>query len=420
MKEYRERIADSLLKLKLETMGGVLIQGPKWCGKTTTAANQANSILYMADPQNLQLAKISIKSLLEGATPRLVDEWQVAPQLWDAARFEIDQRDEPGQFIFTGSAVPVDRSKIIHSGTGRFSWLTMRTMSLFESGESNGTVSLMDLFDNENDIFSTSDIDIDALAFFICRGGWPGALGKRDHIALLMASDYLDAVVNSDVVRVDGVNRNPSRTLRIMKSLARHQGAQVSNNAIRDDIAANDGEDISSETVASYIGALKDIFVEEDAHAWNPNLRSKTAIRSSDTRYFVDPSIAVAALGIGPKDLIADLNTMGLLFETLCVRDLRVYASAHRGEVYHYRDKTGLECDAVIHLHNGKYGLVEIKLGGEDAIESGAKTLKNLASKINTDKMRAPSFMMVIVGVGRYAYKRPDGVYVVPISCLKD
>lgn len=420
MNKYRERIADKLLKIKLETVGGVIIQGPKWCGKTTTAENQANSILYMADPQNLQLAKISVKSLLEGATPRLIDEWQVAPQLWDAARFEIDHRDEPGQFIFTGSAVPADRSKIIHSGTGRFSWLTMRTMSLFESGESNGAVSLMDLFEGEKEIFAKSDMDIDTLAFLICRGGWPGAIGKREQIALLVASDYLDAVINSDIVRVDGVNRSPSRTLRIMKSLSRHQGAQVSNNAIKDDISGNEGDDISSDTIASYIGALKDIFVEEDAPAWNPNLRSKTAIRSSDTRYFVDPSIAAAALGVGPKDLIADLNTMGLMFETLCIRDLRVYASAHRGELYHYRDKTGLECDAVIHLRNGKYGLIEIKLGGEDLIERGAKTLKTLVSKINTDKMMSPSFMMVVVGVGKYAYRRPDGVYVVPISCLKD
>ncbi len=420
MKNYRPRIADKLLQQKLEAVGGVLIQGPKWCGKTTTAEQHAGSVLYMADPHNIQLAQIAVKNLLKGNTPRLVDEWQVAPPLWDAARFEIDHRGEPGQFIFTGSAVPADRSEIIHSGTGRFSWLTMRTMSLFESGESSGEVSLKDLFDGETDVFAETDLDIDTLAYYICRGGWPNAIDRKENVALSRAVDYLDAVVNVDISRIDGVERNPDRALRIMRSLARHQGAQVSNNAIRDDITGNEEGGVSSETVASYISALKNIFVVEDAPAWNPNLRSKTAIRSSDTRYFSDPSIAASALGIGPQDLVSDLNTMGLLFETLCVRDLRVYASAVGGQLYHYRDKTGLECDAVIHLRNGRYGLVEIKLGGDSAVEHGAKTLLDLAAKIDTDKMNRPTFMMVLVGVGKYAYARPDGVLVVPVSCLRD
>lgn len=397
-----------------------MIQGPKWCGKTSTAEQQAESVVYMADPQNVELAHISIKNILDGPAPRLVDEWQVVPQLWDAARYEIDHRRAEGQFIFTGSALPADKSKIMHSGAGRFSWLTMRTMSLFESGESSGNISLKALFDAPDEIFAKSEMKIETLAFLICRGGWPAAINLDEEAALSRASDYLDAVVNSDIERVDGVRRKPALALKIMRSLARNQGAQVSNSAIADDLANSDDAGANRETVASYIGALKEIFVIEDSLSWNPNLRSKTAIRTADTRYFVDPSIAAATLGIGPADLVADLNTMGLLFETLAVRDLRVYVEAVRGQIFHYRDKNGLECDAVAHLRDGRYGLIEIKLGGEKAIEHGATTLKELAAKINTEKMRAPSFLMVVVGIGRYAYRRHDGIYVVPVDCLRD
>lgn len=421
MSDYKPRIVDSILADKLAAMGGVLIQGPKWCGKTTTAEQQAASVAYMADPENMALAQVALKKILEGDAPRLIDEWQVVPSLWDAARFEIDHRREPGQFIFTGSATPADRSKILHSGTGRFAWITMRTMSLFESGDSNGHVTLSTLFSNpDSEVYAESQIDIDRLAFLMCRGGWPTAVNQSDNIALGRPFDYVDSVVYADIVQADGVARNPERTMRIMKSLARHQGAQVSINAISADIASNEADRFSSETVSAYVNSLKNIFVTEDAPAWNPNLRSKTAIRSSDTRYFTDPSIATAVLGLGPDDLIGDLNTMGLIFETLCMRDLRVYAAALDGQVYHFRDKTGLECDAVVHLRNGKYGLVEMKLGGEALIEQGAQSLNTLASKIDTDKMRAPSFKMVLTGVGRYAYKRPDGVVVVPVGVLRN
>lgn len=421
MSDYKPRIVDSILAGKLAAMGGVLIQGPKWCGKTTTAEQQAASVAYMADPENIVLAQVALKKILEGDVPRLIDEWQVFPSLWDAARFEIDHRREPGQFIFTGSATPADRSKILHSGTGRFAWITMRTMSLFESGDSNGQVALSALFSNSNsEVYAESHIDIDRLAFLMCRGGWPTAVNQSDNIALGRPFDYVDSVVYADIVQADGVARNPERTMRIMKSLARHQGAQVSINAISADIASNEADRFSSETVSAYVNSLKNIFVTEDAPAWNPNLRSKTAIRSSDTRYFTDPSIATAVLGLGPDDLVGDLNTMGLIFETLCMRDLRVYAAALDGQVYHFRDKTGLECDAVVHLRNGKYGLVEMKLGGEMLIEQGAQSLNILASKIDTDKMRAPSFKMVLTGVGRYAYKRPDGVVVVPVGTLRN
>ena len=425
MKQYRPRIADRMLSRRLMGVGAVLIQGPKWCGKTTTAEQQAKSVVYMDDPeymaQNVELASLSPKKLLAGATPRLIDEWQLAPQLWDAARFEVDHRGEEGQFIFTGSAVPADTDKIHHSGTGRFAWLTMRTMSLYESGESTGEVSLGDLFCKPGvDIFGTNNLNIDSIAWLICRGGWPRATTINKEVALDMAYRYYEAVVNNDISRVDNVKRDAERTKRVLRSIARNQCAQISLNTICADIENNDTVSFNRLTIASYIEALKKIFVLEDSLAWNPNLRSKTAIRSSETRYFSDPSIGVAAMGVGPNDLINDLSTMGLFFESMCVRDLRVYADALEGSVYHYRDSSGLECDAVLHLRNGNYGLIEIKLGGEKNIEEGAKNLKLLASKIDTTKMKAPSFLMILTGTTKYAIRREDGVYVVPIGCLKD
>lgn len=424
MKNYRKRIADTILQRKLEGKGAVLIEGPKWCGKTTTAEQIAASILYMDNPQtkeqNITMASLNPKRLLTGAAPRLIDEWQLAPKLWDAIRFEVDHRHELGQFVLTGSAVPADTKEITHSGTGRFTWMMMRPMSLYESGDSTGEVSLRDLFHAPEAIDGTASIDMDRLAFLICRGGWPQAVGMRDEIALDQAMDYYDAVVHSDINRADGINKNPERVKRLMRSLARNQGQQIANTVIAEDIKANDGTTIEDETVAGYISALKKIFVVEDMPAWNPNLRSKTAIRSADTRYYVDPSIAVAAIGAGPNDLIADLKTMGFLFETLCVRDLRVFADALNGEVYHYRDKNGLECDAVVHLRNGSYGLVEIKLGGDKLIEEGAESLKVLRDKIDPEKMKNPAFLMVLTGLGDYAYRRDDDIYVVPIGCLKE
>ena len=422
MKEYRKRIADDILARKLEGKGAVLIEGPKWCGKTTTAEQIAASILYMDDPekkeQNISMSELNPKRLLKGETPRLIDEWQLAPKLWDAIRFEVDHRRELGQFLLTGSAVPVDTEEITHSGTGRFTWLTMRPMSLYESGDSTGDVSLKDLFEN-NTVDGESDMTIDRLAFLACRGGWPQAIDMRDDIALDQARDYYDAVVRSDINRADNIQKNAEKVRRLMRSYARNQGSQVPNTVLARDVSANDEESMSQETVATYLNALRKIFVVEDMPAWNPNLRSKTAIRSSDTRYYVDPSIAAAALGIGPNDLINDLNTFGFIFETLCVRDLRIFADALDGQVYHYRDKDGQECDAVIHLRNGQYGLIEIKLGGDKLIEEGAQSLKKMESKIDTDKMKAPSFLMVLTGVGGYAYRRKDGVCVVPIGCLR-
>lgn len=424
MKRYRKRIADDILKRKLESKGAVLIEGPKWCGKTTTAEQVAASILYMDEPekkaQNIAMSELNPKRLLKGATPRLVDEWQLAPKLWDAIRFEVDHRGEMGQFMLTGSAVPANTKEITHSGTGRFTWLTMRPMSLYESEESTGEVSLKDLFEGATEIDGASNLDIGRLAFLICRGGWPQAIDMRDEVALDQAQDYYNAVVHSDINRADDVQKNPDKVRRLMRSYARHQGGQVPNTALAQDVSASDGTSMNEETAASYISALRRIFVVEDMPAWNPNLRSKTAIRSSDTRYYIDPSIAAAALGIGPNDLVNDLKTFGFLFETLCVRDLRVFAESLGGEVYHYRDKGGQECDAVVHLRNGKYGLIEVKLGGDKLIEEGAKSLKAMKAKIDTGKMNAPSFLMVLTGIGDYAYRRQDGVCVVPIGCLKN
>ncbi len=425
MADYKRRIADQILSDKLDAMGAILIEGPKGCGKTTTAEQQAKSVLYMDDPdysnQYLQMAQTNIKTLLKGKTPRLIDEWQIVPQFWDAIRFEVDHRKDDGQFILTGSAVPPDIKQIRHTGTGRYGWLTMRTMSLWESGESNGSISLNELFTAMPDIGADNQLGIGQLAFLVCRGGWPRATNKRNEkAALIQAVEYYEAITRSDISRVDDVQRDEERAKRLLRSYARHQGSQASIPTILADIVANETQEISDETISSYLNALRKIFVIEDMPAWNPNIRSKTAIRTTDTRYFTDPSIACAALGLGPSDLINDLNTFGLFFETLCIRDLRVYADALDGKVYHYRDKTGLECDAVVHLRNGSYGLVEIKLGGDKLINEGVENLISLSNKIDTTRMKAPSFKMVLIGVGKYAYRRPDGIYVVPIGCLKD
>ena len=425
MSAYRPRIADQMLAARLRRKGAVLVEGPKWCGKTTTAEQQASSVLYMADPmrrqQNLQAAKINVRQLLDGDTPRLIDEWQIAPSLWDCVRFEVDHRKGLGHFILTGSSVPPSTDEIFHSGTGRFAKLKMRTMSLFESGDSTGTVSLSGLFDEkEEQIAGNSNIDINRLAYLICRGGWPGALDMDETDALAQAFDYYDVVCDSDISRVDEVQRDSQRVRLLMRSYARHQGTMATIGTILEDLKANEASALSDNTVYDYIKALKKIFVIEDMPAWNPNLRSKTAIRTSDNHYFIDPSIATTALGASPSDLLNDLETMGLMFETLAVRDLRVYADALDGQVYHYRDKKGLECDAVIHLRNGSYGLIEIKLGGDTLIDEGAKSLITLAKDLDTTRMKSPSFMMVLTGIGDFPYQRDDGVYVVPIGCLKD
>lgn len=421
MREYLPRVYDDLLKRRMAAKGAVLIEGAKWCGKTTTCERLAQSVIYMQEPQtkaqNLRLAEIAPLELLRGATPRLIDEWQLAPQLWDAVRFEVDHRDEFGQFMLTGSAVPADQDKMSHTGTGRIARLKMRPMSLFESRDSSGEVSLSALFEGEQVPIAQSDCSLEQMAFLLCRGGWPRAVGLEGEPALLQAIDYLDGVVSSDISRVDERERNAHVARAILRSYARMSASQGKITEILADVNAQ-GVKVSESTLRDYIRALEQIFVLEDLLAWNPNLRSKTAIRTAPTRHFVDPSIAVAALSLGPGDLIADLNTFGLLFETMCLRDLRVYADVLGGDVFHYRDRSGLEADAVIHLRDGRYGLVEVKLGGDTLINEGAENLIKLKEKIDDSTTGAPSFLMILTATGEYSYYREDGVFVVPLSVL--
>ena len=426
MEGYKHRIMDGLLAKKLQAKGAVLIEGPKWCGKTTTAEEVAASKVLLARTDVKEhfknLLAIDADTALSGDTPMLIDEWQTVPKLWDAVRYTVDHRRKMGQFILTGCAVPDKEAEKEreHSGVGRFAWLTMRPMTLFESGESNGSISLATLFTAPEKILERNALKLQDIAFLICRGGWPMAVGLPEEAALEQAFDYYDAVTKEDVTKVDGVKRASERVQRLMRAYARHQGTQVSVATLREDLKNNDTATLDENTIMSYLEALRKIFVVEDMPAWNPNLRSKTAIRTADTRYFVDPSIATAALGMGPADLVNDLNTMGFFFETLCVRDLRVFAEALNGKVYHYRDKSGLECDAVVHLRNGQYGLIEIKLGGQSLINDGAATLNALAAQIDTSRMKAPAFKMILTATGEYAYRRPeDGIYVVPVGCLK-
>lgn len=418
--EYLPRLSDKLLEKKLRSVGAVLITGCKWCGKTSTASQIANSIVYMQDPNRsatyMAMADTMPSMLLEGQSPRLIDEWQMAPVLWDAIRFEVDKRQAVGQFILTGSAVPKDNATA-HTGTGRISRLLMRPMSLFESKESNGTVSLSQLFNGDANIGALSELDIPQIAYVICRGGWPASLKMAEEDALQVAVDYVDAIINQDVSRVDGVEKNPQRVRLLLRSLARNISTMVTNTNLLKDITAHDIS-ITPPTMEVYMNALRRIFVVEDVPAWLPALRSKTAIRTSSKRQFVDPSLAVAILGTSPQGILNDFNTFGFLFESLCCRDLRIYSQSIGGEVFHYHDKTELEADMIISLRDGRWAAVEVKTGSRE-IEMAAQNLIKLANKVDAEKMNNPSFLMVVTG-GEYAYRRKDGVYIVPIGCLKD
>jgi uncharacterized protein len=423
MVNYRKRVADSILAEKLSYMGAVLICGAKWCGKTTTAEQLAKSVLYLSEPSslenNLELARLRPQLLLEGAKPRLIDEWQEAPTLWDAVRFAVDHEKGMGQFILTGSAVPKNLEAIHHTGTGRIAHVTMRTMTLWESGESTGSVSLAKLFGGADVTGAKAELHLEDLARLVCRGGWPQAIDLKGRAQFGPAREYVEAICAEDLSRVDGVVRSAARVRALLRSLARVQGTQASAATICEDIRANEPDTLNANTVYSYLDSLERIFVCENLPAWSPKLRSKTPIRSGVTRYFTDPSIAAAALRLGPNDLMGDLPTFGFFFEALAIRDLRTYAEALDGELFHYLDKGGLECDAVMHLHNGEYALVEVKLGGAALIEKGAANLRELAGKIDGKRMKAPRFLMVLVGEGDFAYRREDGVVVCPIGCLR-
>ncbi len=422
MDTYRPRIADRLLKEALEAKGAVLVQGPKWCGKTTTALQIAKTVIRMDDPahrdQYYSLASVNPSYLLEGEPPLLIDEWQLAPKLWDAVRYEVDRRGDFGQFILAGSSSPADKREITHTGTGRISKISMSTMTLFESGDSDGSVSLKNLFEGETEIKGRNRTDLYGLAFLVCRGGWPLAIGKTEKVALRQSRDYYESLVETDMTAFDNVERSEERVKLLLRSYSRNLCTQTKTTKIREDMLENDVSSLSEDTILSYIDTLKKIFAISELPAWNPNLRSKAAVRTSNTRHFTDPSIATAALGLGPKGLINDLKTFGIMFESMVVRDLRVYAQCLDGNLYHYRDSSGLESDAVMYLRNGDWAAFEIKLG-TDYIDEAAKNLLKLKDNVNTEKMKEPSFLAVISGTAPFAYRRPDSVYVIPVDCLK-
>ena len=421
MEKYIPRLIDDVLKKKLSLYGAVLIIGPKWCGKSTTAKQYAKSLLELQNPRtrenNLEIAKNRPDFLLEGEKPRLIDEWQDAPMLWDAIRYDVDNTGLKNQYILTGSVTPRE-DKPKHTGTGRIVRLLMRTMSLYETGDSTGEVSLKQLFDGIQDIKGISSKELEDIAFLCARGGWPGSIDVSRDGALTIARDYLESLIENDIKTVDGVDRNPNRLRTVLRSLARNTCTTASLSTIKEDTSYNDSE-ISEKTIADYINALSKLYVIDNVEAWCPKLRSKTDIRTSPKRCFVDPSIALAALRATDKDLLKDFRTFGFIFESLCLRDLKIYAQSLDGDVFFYRDKNDLESDAVVHLKDGRWGAIEIKIGSEEAIDEAANNLLKLVNIVDTKEMNSPSFLMVLTA-GKYAYRRKDGVYVVPITTLKN
>jgi len=426
MDKYLKRCVDSRLNDKLKSSGAVWLKGPKWCGKSTTAEQIAKSFVYMQSrkerEQNIALAKNAPELFLAGETPKLIDEWQVIPFIWDDIRFEIDKRDAFGQFILTGSATPLNGKEeqlVKHSGVGRISTIVMRPMSLYESLDSNGCISINSLFNKEKVVPAICDKKLLDYAQYACRGGWPKSIGTSEKVSIEIVRNYYDGLVENDIKSVDGVSRDVEKVKAFMRSYARNVSTECSIETIISDIKGFDNKTVSDETVKSYIKALERLYVIEDIKAWSPNLRSKTTIRTSPTRHFIDPSIACRALGAYKEDLINDIKTFGLIFEDMAVRDLKIYADKLGGEVYHYRDKSGLEADAIIHLENGKWAAFEVKLHDSDRIEEGAANLLKLSNLIDEQKMRKPEFLMVITAT-EYAYRREDGVWIVPLACLKD
>jgi len=418
-KAYLKRIVDSQIEERLQRIGAVLIEGPKWCGKTRTSEEHCSSIVRMQDPagnySNLRLADAQPSLLLEGDVPRLIDEWQLAPVIWDAVRFEVDERGVPGQFILTGSSRP-PKNPVRHSGAGRISRLSMRPMTLFESLESNGSISLRDLFEGK-EVKGRSDLTIKDLALTLIRGGWPASIGSDEVKATGNMKDFIDAVVNVDMSEVDDIKRNPDTVKKLLVSLSRNISTTAAITTVEKDMSGDD-DTISEKTVSSYIGALRRLFIVEDLQAWNPSVRSGTSVRTSPKRHFVDPSIAAYMLRTSTQKLLSDLETFGLLFESLCVRDLRVYSQIMDGEVFHYRDGYGLEADIVIRLDDGRWAAIEVKLGSSE-IEKAAKNLQKLKDTVDVEKMGSPSFLLILTA-GEYGYRRQDGIYIVPIGCLKD
>ena len=422
MARYYKRLIEEKLALKLRTSGGVLVAGPKFCGKTTTCMRYQQSYVKLNTRQSIAIARMDPRGVLQGERPRLIDEWQKAPDIWNYVKDDLDEDYQFGKYILTGSSTPADKTEVHHSGAGRITPVKMRPMSLWESLESKGTVSLAGLFDGKADYAPdmNAGFTLDDVAFLLCRGGWPiSVLASRD-IALEVTKNYYNGLfVFEDCENERFRNKRPEVLKMILRSYARHISTEAAVSTIIADVRQNNERSMDPKTYNDYMEALKDLYVIEDLPAWNPSIRSKTAIRTTPTRHFVDTSIACRAIGAGPDDLKNDLESFGLFFEDFAVRDLSVYADYIGGSVYHYRDGAGLECDAILHLEDGRWGAVEIKLGGDSLVESGARTLKTLRDKIaEKSSERAPSFMMVLTAVGA-AYRRPDGVCVVPINCLK-
>lgn len=420
--EYKPRLIDDEIDEYLEMIGAILIEGPKWCGKTTTAEQHAKSSIKLQDTDQsenyLRWAKVQPSILLEGKKPRLIDEWQMALILWDAVRNSVDELHEDGLYILTGSTT-IDEAEVMHTGTGRIHRVVMRTMSLFESGESNGKISILELFENPDMPIDgiESTLSVTDLIFAACRGGWPESLNKKSEKAqLFVAKSYVKNICEINVSSFDDVKRDPQKVRNILKSYSRNISTLASNSTILADINS-EFQNISKNTYYNYINALKRLFVIEDVPAWSPNIRSKSSIRSTPKKEFTDPSIAVATMGLSPQSLVDDLNTFGFIFETLCIRDLRVYTSKKWGEISYYRDRNGLEADCVIHLENGDYALIEFKLGS-DEIEKGAKNLLKLRNLLKEKNFKEPKFLAVITG-GKYAYTTEDNVKVIPIGCLR-
>lgn len=407
------------MKRYLNVFGAVLIEGPKWCGKTTTALQSANSVLYLQDPrykdEYQRRRQVEPYSLLEGKTPRLIDEWQMAPELWDCIRFKTDEESKDGLFILTGSTV-VDESTISHSGAGRIKRMRMSTMSLFESGDSTGDISLEDLFDGK-DISGHSELTLNDIAKLTIRGGWPKTIDRNEKEAYDLINGYCETLLRSDIITVDGVKRNERFMSTTLRSISRNISTPAPDTTIKADIESNEGVTIHINTLRSYLDALRELFVIQDLTAWTPKLRSKATVRTSDTRHFCDPAIAAHFLRASPKNLMDDLRTFGLLFESLAVRDLRAYAGSIGGEVYHYRDSDGLEADAIVHLHDGRWGAIEVKLG-DGMIDEAASNLLKLKNKVKTESVGEPSFLAVITGTSS-AYRTANGIYVIPLGCLR-
>lgn len=421
--KYIERIVDSEIKEKLSVMGALLIKGPKWCGKTTSAKQIAKSVLEIQNPDlqenYIELANTKPSLLLEGEKPRLIDEWQLVPKIWNAVRYSVDNIGLPNQYILTGSATPNDESGL-HSGVGRFAFVTMKPLTLFESGESNGKISLLEILNGNRNIDGIrTDLTYEEIAYALCRGGWPSSINLQEKQALEIPKNYIDVLCDSDISRIDGVKRNPALARAILRSYARCVSTIYSNQSIYDDVKAN-YSDITDRTIMDYMNILKRLYIIEEIDAWNPNIRSKTTIRMAPKKTMIDPSLAVAALNCTPKDIMLDIKTFGLLFENLVNRDLSVYISSIGGELKHYRDRYGLECDNVIHFNDGRYALIETKLGGSKIKEAEEHLikLKNLILKSDV-KIGEPEFMMVITGT-EMAYTTEKGVLVVPIGCLKN